>query len=141
MPGIADRYFTVFRRPSADERGILSRQHTIAKQAACSCSELIHTECKRDKTPENSVKLRHEHRCRNALAGDISESEIKIVFTVNDVNIVPADQSGRLITIVHMPTTEPHVMGGQQTTLNFSRELEIVFKSSSLFRIEVINAK
>src|SRR5437016_7750820 len=114
MACIADRNFAILRCASADEGGVLPRQRTLTEQAACSFGKLVHPKSERNKTPEDSVKLRHQHRSGHPLAGHIAESEIKIRLSgLNDVNVVPADQTGGLITIVKMPPFEAEVVAGQ----------------------------
>src|SRR6266702_2667257 len=107
MARIANGDLTIFRRAPADEGRVLPRQHALTKQAARSFGELVHAESERNKTPENSVKLRHQHRSGHSLAGYVAESEIEICFSgLNNVDVVPADQPGGLKTIVKMPPIE-----------------------------------
>src|SRR5262245_946535 len=101
MAGIADKHFSGFRYPSANQRRVLSRQSALAKQAAGAFGKLIYTKSKRNETPEDGMKLCHEHRSGYAFAGDVTECEIKIrVSGLNNVDVVPAHDAGRLIAIV-----------------------------------------
>src|SRR5215470_11129561 len=111
MAGIANSDFTGFRGVSANQRCVLPRQHAFTKQTARAFSQLVHTECERNETPENSVKLGHEHRCRYAFAGYIADSKIDIgALCLKNIYIISADQTGRFVKILKMPPIDVKVV-------------------------------
>ncbi len=107
MPCVANMDFSVFRCASANECRVLTRQRAFTKQAACPFDELIHSQAERDQAPENGMKLCHQHGSGDSLAGDVTQSEIEVGFPgLDNVHVVAADRSRRLVTIVKTPPVE-----------------------------------
>src|SRR5262245_61098703 len=95
-----------------------------------------------NETPEDGVKLRHEHRRGHAFAGHVADDEIKVCFScLNDINVVPADRPGGLITIIEMPGAEAQVVRRQQRSLHLRCEIQIFFKSAAFVGVEMVQTK
>src|SRR5262249_17851173 len=77
-----------------------------------------------------------------AFTGHIADSKINVgTRCSNDVNIISADQTRRVIKILEMPPIDVEIVAGQQASLNLRREVQIVFKTAPFLRIQLIQAK
>src|SRR5688500_14284153 len=86
--------------------------------------------------------MSHKHRRRDTLAGNISQDKQNILIVIADnVAVVAADNSGRLVVVSDLPTVNFLAGLWQQSSLDPSGQLKIVFQRSLFVWRQVVNTQ
>src|SRR6187455_2350373 len=89
---------------------------------------------------KHRVEIRHQQRRRHSLARNIAEQKIKLIAGFNDVDVIAADNSGRLINVMNMPLVAFDANSWQQALLDVERELKIILERSTLLVVQAPEA-
>src|SRR6476660_8265107 len=85
--------------------------------------------------------MRHQHRSRNSLPGDIAQKKKQIPAVVTDkIAIIPADRAGSLVMVKGSPAIDAEVLRRKQRVLNQRDRIEIFLESALFLGIQTLQA-
>src|SRR6266567_6777592 len=98
MSGITDFDSSIRLGSSADQCGVMRRQRALGENAAGMFEHALERQIYGDQGSKHGMEVRHQHRCSDALAGNVSQHEVQTrVTAIDDVTVVTANDAGRLI--------------------------------------------
>src|SRR6266481_5915692 len=109
---------TIVGSSSHDESRELSRQSALAENAIGVFHRAIERETGFGEAAERCMKVAHEHRRGNTLAGNIPEHKEEAAVCFEKIAVIAADHAGRLIVVVHVPASWRQAGFRQKSTLD-----------------------
>jgi hypothetical protein len=94
---------TIVGSSSHDESRELPRECAFAENAIGVFHHAIERETGFREAAERCMKVAHEHRRGNTLAGNISEHKEQAAICFEKIAVIAADHAGRLIVVAHVP--------------------------------------
>src|SRR5467141_2094819 len=96
---------TIVGSSSHDESRELPRESTFAENAVGVFHHAIERETGFGEAAERCVKVAHEHRRSNTLAGNIPEHKEQAAVCFEKIAVIAADHAGRLIVVADVPAS------------------------------------
>ncbi len=130
-------------RPRAPhhQRGVLPRGGAVAKEPVGQFHQSLQRELLACQAAKRRVQMAHQHGRRYAFSSDIPEQKQERPIGFDQVAVIAADQSCRLVMVARLPPGARPVAGRQKCALDARRERQIVFQGALLVAGEVIQAK
>ena len=94
---------TIMGSSSHDESCELSRESALAENTVGIFHHAIERETGFGEAAERCMKVAHEHRRGNTLAGNIPEHKEEAAVCFEKIAVIAADHAGRLIVVAHVP--------------------------------------
>jgi len=94
---------TIMGSSSHDESRELSSESAAAENAVRVFHHAIERETAFGEAAKRCMKVAHQHRCGNTLAGDIPQHEQQAAGCFEKIAVIAAHHAGRLIVVAHVP--------------------------------------
>src|SRR5208337_377463 len=92
-------------------------------------------------TAKCRVQMAHQHGCRDALSRDIAKQKQKGSIGLDQVAVIAADQTCRLVVVSRLPPGDRPVRGRQERALDTRGERQVTFQSALLVAGKMIQAE